>query len=215
MIEKTVEQIIEEYNNAGKTPKATEGSWQWFLQRARSLRGLATTTNLGSPSSVIKNEPNKTSKFPTTIQGQGSLIGNMILFQYDPKLKQTLPYYDLYPIGFPIEIYHDGYLMLNLHYLPPALRAKLMDSLYNFMAQKNKGITDKSKLLISYKLLKGASRSGLYKPCVKRYIFSNVRSQWAIIKPTEWDIVAMLPLQKFVKASSSTIWQDSVKKVQK
>ena len=112
-------------------------------------------------------------------------------------------------------IYPDGYLMLNLHYLPPKLRAKLMDNLYTFMSNKEKGITDKSRLILSYKLLKQLGRSGLYNPCVKRYLFKHVKSQWQVIKPIEWDLAAFLPLAKFKKANETTVWQDSVKVTKK
>src|SRR4051812_30598339 len=57
-------------------------------------------------------------------------IGTMIMYFYDAKLKDVLPYWDQFPLVFPIEIYDDGFLGINLHYLPPMLRAKLMDALY-------------------------------------------------------------------------------------
>jgi hypothetical protein len=57
-------------------------------------------------------------------------IGKMYSFVYDPKTKEQLPYYDIYPLVFPIEYYNDGFLGINLHYLPPVLRARLMDALY-------------------------------------------------------------------------------------
>jgi hypothetical protein len=207
---KTLEQMVIDYTAKQKEDKA-KGSWQWFLTQAKKLRTAAATIKPTTTPTLIKNEPHKLTKFPTVTQGQGTLIGKMILCVYDPKTKKKLPYYDLYPIGFPLEIYPDGYLMLNLHYLPPALRAKLMDNLYSFMANKAQGITEKSRLLLSYKLLKSVGRSGLYKPCVKRYLFKHVRSPWATINPTEWDLACMLPLQKFVKATETTVWQDSVK----
>ena len=56
-------------------------------------------------------------------------IGEMYMFSYDPKYKDVLPYYDMYPLVIPIEMYADGFLGLNLHYLPPLARARLLDSL--------------------------------------------------------------------------------------
>ena len=61
----------------------------------------------------------------------------MFMFIYDPKHKDTLPFYDTFPLVFPIEIYSDSFLGINLHYLPPVLRAKLMDALYT-TANNNK-----------------------------------------------------------------------------
>ncbi len=210
MANKTLEQMVIDFSAKQKEIK-TKGSWQWFKDQAQKLRTAASTIKPATTPTVIKNEPQSLTKFPTVTQGQGTLIGKMILFQYDPKLKKILPYYDLYPIGFPLEIYPDGYLMLNLHYLPPNLRGRLMDNLYTFMANKAQGISDKSRLLLSYKLLKAVGRSGLYKPCVKRYLFGHVRTPWAVINPTEWDLAMMLPLQKFVKKPETVVWQESVK----
>ena len=45
-----------------------------------------------------------------------SFIGRMYFYFYDPKTKDTLPYYDKFPLVIPIERYPDGFLGLNLHY---------------------------------------------------------------------------------------------------
>ena len=56
-------------------------------------------------------------------------VGNMYMFSYDPKYKNVLPYYDAHPLVFPIEFYSNGFLGINLHYLPPMARASLMSNL--------------------------------------------------------------------------------------
>ena len=53
-------------------------------------------------------------------------IGKMYMFLYDPKHKDTLPYYDSFPLIFPIEFYGDSFLGINLHYLPPVMRARMV-----------------------------------------------------------------------------------------
>ena len=55
--------------------------------------------------------------------------GEMYLFMYDPKHKDTLPYYDRFPLVIPIESYPDGFLGLNLHYIHPKQRLILLDKL--------------------------------------------------------------------------------------
>jgi hypothetical protein len=50
-----------------------------------------------------------------------------------PSSRRQLPYWDRLPLIFPIEIYPDGFLGINLHYLPPMYRAKLMDALYGIL----------------------------------------------------------------------------------
>jgi hypothetical protein len=135
-----------------------------------------------------------------------SSIGSMFLFNYDPKTKDKLPYYDIFPLIFMIEIYNDGFLGINLHYLPPYYRAKLMNALYGITLKEG----DKMKLQVSYRILKSAAKFRLFKPCVKRYLTSHVQSQFMFIEPEKWDIVLMLPTQRFVKASADQVWKDSV-----
>jgi hypothetical protein len=124
-------------------------------------------------------------------------IGNMYLYMYDPKHKATLPVYDVFPLVFPIEEYSDGFLGINMHYLPPVARARLLDAL---MVLANNDKLDKTtKLEISYNTLANASNMFKgYNNCVKRYLFSQMRSSFHLIYPTDWPKVTMLPLQRFV-----------------
>ena len=58
--------------------------------------------------------------------------GRLNMFIYDPKFKKTLPYYDTFPLVLPLEKYNDGFLGINLHYLPIPLRIRLLDKLVDF-----------------------------------------------------------------------------------
>jgi hypothetical protein len=123
-------------------------------------------------------------------------IGKMYLFTYDAKHKDKLPFFDMFPLVFPIEYYSDGFLGLNLHYLPMYARAGLIDSL-SVLATDDK-YTDNTKLNISYGVLKSAADSfGDYNSCVKRYLFGHVRSSFSYISPNDWTKAAALPLQKW------------------
>ncbi len=138
-------------------------------------------------------------------------IGQMFMFWYDAKHKATLPYWDRLPLIFAIELYSDGFLGINLHYLPPTMRAKLMDALYSIM--NNDRYDETTRLLLSYRLLKGAAKYRWFKPCVKRYLTSHVQSKFVRILPTEWDMALMLPTERFVKARKTTVHQQSVQQL--
>jgi hypothetical protein len=141
-------------------------------------------------------------------------IGKMYLFMYDPKHKNTLPYYDTYPLIFPLNITGTGFLGINMHYLPLYLRAKLMDKLYTTVS--NKKYDDSTKLNINYGILNGASKFKYFKPCVKQYLWSHVKGNGFLnIPPKMWDAALFLPTQKFVKAGEDVVWNDSQKKVGK
>lgn len=126
----------------------------------------------------------------------GPSIGKMYMFFYDAKHKDTLPFYDQFPLVFPINFYNDGFLGLNLHYLPPMARARLMDALYT--VTNNDKYNASMKLAISYDILKTASNKFAgFEQCVKRYLFGQVKSSFHFVNPADWDKALLLPMQKW------------------
>ena len=138
-------------------------------------------------------------------------IGRLLMYRYDPKWKDVLPYYDTFPLIFPIEMYTDRFLGINLHYLPPIFRARLMDALYDTL--NNDRYDAKTKLNINYKILKNASKYKYFKPCIKMYLKSHVKSQFIEIDIKEWDYCLFLPLARFKKMSQRSVWDDSIRKI--
>lgn len=137
--------------------------------------------------------------------------GRLLMFYYDPKLKEILPYYDRFPLVIPVNFYDDGFLGLNLHYLPIPMRKQLLDAL--FTHYKNQHLSEKKRLQLDYELLKGASKYRWFKPCLKRYLYGHVRSKFHVVDPKEWEMVITLPLERFEKASTSKVWADSRRKI--
>lgn len=139
----------------------------------------------------VKRSPNQIFTKDGTPQ-----IGGMYMFVYDPKYKAVLPFYDMYPLVFPIEFYGDGFLGINLHYLPPLARAQLLSNL-KILANNNK-YDDNTKLVISYEVLKAhAIRFKGFENCVKRYLFAHVRSSFHQVTSSDWDKAVLLPLQRW------------------
>lgn len=140
-------------------------------------------------------------------------IGKLYFFQYDAKHKATLPYWDKYPMIFPIEVYPEKNAMLgiNLHYLPPLLRARLMNALWE--VANNDKLDKSTKLKISYSILKEGSQFAPFRPCIKMYLFDHVRSKFLYIKPDYWDMALFLPLARFQKANQQTVWMNSMHEV--
>jgi hypothetical protein len=123
-------------------------------------------------------------------------IGKMYLYFYDAKYKDILPYFDMYPLVFPIEFYNDGFLGINLHYLPPLSRASLLSNLKKLL--NNDKYDDTSRLNISYRILKThAAQFAGFENCVKRYLFSHMRSSFNEINIADWDKTVLLPLQRW------------------
>lgn len=137
-------------------------------------------------------------------------VGHMYFFYYDPKTKETLPYYDRFPLVIPIQLYPDGFLGLNLHYVHPKQRIILLDKLSE-LATDNR-FDMQTRLRINYQVLKSFSKAFEASPCVKRYLSKHVQSRFVEIFGDEWDIAALLPVEQFEKASTSKVWADSRKK---
>ncbi len=138
-------------------------------------------------------------------------FGYMYAFKYDPKMKKELPYYDTFPLIFPVRIDSDGFLGINFHYLPPVLRAKLMNALYSTLT--NKKYDDTTKVKISYSILQSASKYRYFKPMLKKYLRSHVRSQFLEIQVNEWDMAIFLPTESFRKADTGRVWEESRKQI--
>ena len=133
--------------------------------------------------------------------------GKLYFVFYDPKHKKTLPYYDTFPLIIPIEKYKDGILGLNLHYLPPILRAKMLDSLYETLS--NDKFDSRTKMVVSYQLLKGLSNTSYFQPCIKRYLGNHFRSRFIKVPAENWTSAVFLPTETFEKASSKEVWNKS------
>jgi hypothetical protein len=145
-------------------------------------------------------------------RNKGNLaVGQMVTFYYDPKLKAELPYYDLFPLVVIVDIQPDRIHALNLHYLPPFLRARLLDALMSDMTTQRLGNT--TKINIDYPKLKAMAKYKWFRPCYKQYLPSHFRSKLMFIHSTEWLPAVFLPTANFQKKTQAQVWSDSQKKV--
>lgn len=133
--------------------------------------------------------------------------GFMYMFMYDPKYKETLPYYDRFPLVLPYGTFKGGYIGLNLHYLPYALRVRLLDNLLLF--RNNSKMNETTKIQYSWQLIDGVSRYKLAQPCIKQYLLDHVRSPFRKIDSNDWATAMMLPVERFVGATKEQVWADS------
>ena len=182
----------------GIVPAKTKSARTWYRDAASSL-----VTKISSGQALKRTEE---SRKVDTME-----LGYMYAFSYDPKFKKTLSYYDVFPLIFPVQFESDGFLGINFHYLPPVLRAKLMDALYPNLT--NKQYDDTTRMRISYQILQSAAKYRYFKPTLKKYLRSQIRSQFLEIHVNEWDIALFLPTESFRKADSEKVWAESRKKI--
>jgi hypothetical protein len=171
----------------------TNSAREWLRKKIKSL---------GVSRDKLLTDKNRAANTPQ--------IGRMYFFAYNPKYKEKLPYYDEFPLIFVVERYNNGFLGINLHYVSPRNRIAIMDALTKIA--NNKKYDSTTKLAMSYKTLQSVSKYSMIKPCIKRYLYSHVKSRFAMIDANEWDIGIFLPVQKFRKAAPSMVWSDSARK---
>mgnify|MGYP001026422695 FL=1 len=176
---------------AGITPRTKE-SRKWFMGKIKNMRSI-------NRESLMKSKPLK--------QKNDGVVGNMYMFQYDPKHKETLPYYDTFPLVVVIGPAKGGFLGLNLHYLPPQLRAKLLDGLMDITSDKR--YNDSTRFKASYELLARSAKLKYFKPCLKHYLNEQVKSNFALVPAPEWEIATFLPTADFRKANNFKVYSDS------
>ena len=189
---KLLDRIKTSLAKEGLTPR-TNASRAWLRSKVKDLK--PTSTALMNDRNRLRNR---------------SMIGRMYFYFYDPKTKDTMPYYDRFPLVIPIQRYNDGFLGLNLHYIHPKYRMILLDKLSDTMS--NDTYDEDTKLKINYRYLASASKIFEATPCIKRYLFTQIESRFLEIAADEWDIAAMLPVESFVGASTSKVYADSRKK---
>ena len=183
-----VSKYIQSVKDASRgRPKSTE----WYKDKIKEF---------GKPGAQNLIRDGKRSSIP--------FYGRLNMFFYDPKWKKKLPYYDTFPLVLPIEKYPDGFLGINMHYLPIPLRIRLLDKLVDF--SNNTKFDESTKLIVDYSKLKNVR---LIKPTLHRYLAGHTKSQFRRIDADEFTIATLLPVQRFKKASAKEVWSDSRKMI--
>jgi hypothetical protein len=181
--------IQSDAERAGLLPR-TKSSRDWFLRKIRSMSKISSSRILNDDLLEIRNKP---------------LIGRMFMFVYDPKGKETLPYYDKFPLIIMVGPAKKGFYGLNLHYLPPRQRAVFFDRLLDYTT--NKKYNESTRFRLSYDMLNSTAKLRAFAPCFKHYLYDHVSSKTVEVMPPEWEIALFLPTDSFAKSTNSSIWQ--------
>ena len=192
------ESYLDKLKDAIKTNQVTaraKAAGNWFRSIVNRAKGAFSGE---TPQSILQRSESLTTK---------SVLGKMYFYSYDPKWKDKLPWYDTFPLVFPIEKYKDGFLGLNFHYLSPKDRAVLMDQLKGF-ANNNK-YDETTKLLLTYNMLRGFTKIKRARPTIHRYLTSKVNSRFVLVNADEWEVALFLPVERFRKASKKKVWSHS------
>ena len=101
---------------------------------------------------------------------------------------------------------NDHILFFNLGVVN-ADQGNVEDALYTVSTDKT--FDENTRIRISYNILNRASKFRFFKPCVKKYLVSHVRSRFVKINADQWDTALFLPTERFRKKSKQFVYRES------
>ena len=185
------------------TTSASE-AFAWYRQNIRFLMDLR-------PFDIIEPERAELIGYKVASRNQLLWIGRLFFLFYNPKGKDTLPYYDKFPLVMPIATYPDGFLALNFHYLSPHHRTILLERLLTL--RNNQAMDENTRIRLKYSILKKTAKYKHHRPTIKRYLIQNIKGRLLPVEPENWMTSILLPVAQFVKAKDQTVWNDSKRKI--
>ncbi len=148
---------------------------------------------------------------PSELFSSGKLLGRpsagrMSMFFYDPKTKARMPYYDTFPLVLPLEPMKGGFIGLNFHYLPYGARFAFLQQLQTLAS--NSKFDQSTKIQATYDSVKS---NKYVKASIKRYLYSQVRSQFLRVDVNEMALAAYLPVAQLQGATIGSVFAKSRK----
>ena len=181
------------FDKASTDPNIAKKSRGWFNKEVVRLRQMRPM-----PRKIMQQDGRSTRLLP----------GRLYMFQYEAKGADTLPYFDRFPLCFPFEIQSDFFLGLNMHYLPYLLRIRLLDRMMTYAS--NKKMDSTTRLKFQWNTIRGSARLALAKQAKKKYLKTQVKSQFLQVNPDNWNTAMMLPVERFTGATRDRVWRESL-----
>lgn len=139
--------------------------------------------------------------------------GRLYAFVYDAKHKDTLPFWDKYPLIIFLGVSKSSvagttlFHGLNLHYIPPKARQQFLEELLKNYSNTST-VNSNTSLKIDWSKVKGFNGAD---KMIKAYLPPNVKGKFVEIKPDDWSNAVLLPLQQFVskgkRFASTKVWK--------
>ena len=182
-------QYRDELEEGTITPRS-KASREWFLGKLKSI----------GDGSVDRNAMLKSDSLSPASK---TIAGKMYMFWYLPKHRETLPYFDKFPLVLPLEITGQTLTALNLHYLPIDLRQSLFYSLLNRV--NNNKYDESTVMQVTYETLKGSSAMKAHRPCIKKYLAGRIMGNIVNVPAQEWEIAVHLPTALWRKQNENYV----------
>lgn len=174
-------------NRAERSQQLSE---EWLQEQARTLN--VTPQRFLADSDRLVNRP---------------MLGRMYMFQYDPKLKESLRFYDTFPLVIPLEYNRNGFTGFNLHYLRPESRAHVLEILKEYLTDNK--MADRTRINITWDRIQRRLPLNELKRTVKSYLMTNVKSRFLNLLVEDWDLAVWIPADRFKKARRNRVWEEA------
>ena len=185
---------LAQQKTAAELQTMSRKSMEWLMQKIAVIRNPS-----GIADQIMAEKNRHTNAF---------MLGGLYCYYYDPKTKDDLPYYDIFPLVFPYKKTQLGFIGLNMHYLPYQPRVLLLQRLMEYA--NNKKMDETTKLKYSWGLINGVTRFKWAEPCIHQYLKPQIKSSLRRISPSDWATAMLLPVEQFVGANKATVWADSM-----
>ena len=148
-------------------------------------------------------------KKPTKLKASDFTPGNMVFFTYRAKYDQNP--YDMSPLILVLRRSKKYTLGLNINWVPPKLRERLMD----FILKGNKKNVEQNKpLSLSYDMIKNyIMRMGA--PAIRLYLNNRISPKGVVIPHYYYYKVVSLRSENFIGISADKAWALAIQKARK
>jgi hypothetical protein len=192
-----LKRFIDKFKSAtgGLVDRHTAESLLWFRRR------VSKDTKLNRQA-LIKSHGDYKAKRGR--ENRNTIVGKLFYFHYEAETAgdKERGVFDEFPMVFIFNSTKskEGKQVLwglNLHYATPAERAILYMKLLKL--KNTKGWTEKTKLRVSWALIKQVAAHPVYTKCVHAYRVDRMKSRMIEIEPYDWEVAVFLQLQRWKK----------------
>ena len=175
---------IQEEKDLYKLSNGENPSYIWFNEKVKELISISE-----SPSELLTKWERRANKVQ---------LYRFNMFFYDAKTKKTLPYFDMFPLVFPLRRLGNSFTGINAHYLPPSFKEDFFN-IYNKFA-----LNDEFDETTLYRMTwSKISRFKIMRPLIRQYSLSNIKSRFLVLNADEVPTALALPLTRLVKTNAT------------
>ena len=182
----------------------TKHSWRWFKN---TVDRISEGKKYGYDDVAQASHIKKSDQHSLRSVIADDQTGKMFTFRYLPKGRDTLKYYDTFPLVITLDVGKRYMTGLNLHYIAPKYRQILLNHLDDY--SNNTQYDEHTRLRVTYNFLKSTARLKWYKPCFKKYLRTKFRSEMLLVPSTDWNSAIRLPTEQFKKWPKQRVWKQS------